>query len=129
MKKHEAWLRQARKDLLWAKDTAQAGHFAQSCFVSQQVAEKALKAIAYFRGYDLIKSHSLVNIIKDLSINSQLAEYARVLDLYYLSSRYPDALPDNTVPSDFFTKDQAESAIKMAEAFLEKANHELSSKS
>lgn len=127
MKKYEAWLKQARKDLLWAKDTASAGHYAQSCFVSQQVAEKALKAIAYFRGYDLIKSHSLVNIIKDLSINSQLAEYARVLDLYYLSSRYPDALPDNIVPSDFFTKDQAESAIKMAEAFLEKANHELSS--
>jgi len=125
MKKHSAWFAQARKDLLWGESSLSGGHFAQTCFIAQQVAEKALKSLAYYRGNDLVKSHSLVQILKDLEINGHLASYGRQLDLYYIATRYPDALPDNSVPSDFFDADQARAALDMAKVFLDKVQAEL----
>lgn len=44
------WLKQAANDLEWARDSFKNGHWAQVCFVCQQIAEKALKAIALSRG-------------------------------------------------------------------------------
>ena len=43
------------------------GHWAQVCFTCQQVGEKALKAIALFRGADEIRSHSLMRIAEALA--------------------------------------------------------------
>ncbi|MBN1534443.1 MAG: HEPN domain-containing protein, partial [Spirochaetes bacterium] len=40
------WHRQAENDLQWARDTLKDGMFSQACFISQQVAGKALKAVA-----------------------------------------------------------------------------------
>jgi HEPN domain-containing protein len=118
MKQATAWLKQAQSDFKWAKLSAQAGFYAQACFVSQQVAEKSLKAIAYHRNALQVKSHSILNIAKALGINGTLEESARTLDLYYISTRYPDALPDNAVPSESFSQTQATHAIELASAFL-----------
>ncbi|EMN14719.1 putative toxin-antitoxin system, antitoxin component [Leptospira borgpetersenii str. Brem 307] len=46
------WLAQAERDLEWAKASLHSGFFAQTCFVCQQVGEKSLKALAFFRGAD-----------------------------------------------------------------------------
>jgi HEPN domain-containing protein len=117
-KRYESWLIQAKKDLAWGRDSFKGGHFAQTCFVCQQVAEKSLKSIAFFRGFDIVKSHSLVSILADLKINGPLANAAKILDLYYLASRYPDALPDNGIPSDAFDALQAQQALDFAELFI-----------
>lgn len=58
------WFRQARDDLLWAEDTLRTGRFSQACFVSQQVAEKALKAVALKQGYVEVRSHSILEIAR-----------------------------------------------------------------
>lgn len=102
-----SWLLQAESDLRSVVDLSANGHYAQACFNAQQAAEKALKALAFFRGSDLVKSHSLSTIAKDLAINGHLATYATKLDLYYLTARYPDALPGNAVPSENFTQNMA----------------------
>lgn len=125
MKRYVAWFAQARKDLLWGESSLESGHFAQACFVAQQVAEKALKSLAFFRGHDLVKSHSLVQILKDMKINGELESYGRQLDLYYLSTRYPDALPDHSIPSESFDMNQARSALDMAKVFLDKVSEEM----
>src|SRR4051812_21832209 len=75
------WLRQAEDDFLWAKDTLASGRFAQACFVCQQCAEKALKALAFHRGFDRVKSHSTFEIVKALAINGEVEEAAKRLDL------------------------------------------------
>jgi HEPN domain-containing protein len=36
------WLRQAQEDLRWARHLAQEGAYHLACFLSQQVAEKAV---------------------------------------------------------------------------------------
>jgi hypothetical protein len=46
------WFRQAEDDLHWAEDTLKAGRYAQVCYISQQVAEKSLKAYALYLDYD-----------------------------------------------------------------------------
>lgn len=115
-----SWFLQSESDLRSVEDLIKTGHYAQASFNAQQAAEKALKALAFFRGYDLIKSHSLDTIAKDLQINGELSTYAVKLDLYYLTARYPDALPENAVPSEKFNQAIADEAYSMAKAFVDK---------
>ncbi len=126
MKKYESWFKQALNEYKWGQVTFDAGFYAQACFIAQQVAEKSLKAIAYFRKATSVKSHSVSNLCTELNINGDLQEFARNLDLYYISTRYPDALPDHAVPAESFSKSQAAQALKMASLFLEAAKKELS---
>lgn len=111
------WLNQAKADLQWGKDTLDHQHYAQACFIAQQVAEKAIKALAYARGAVLVKGHSILTTIRALSLNGQLEEFAMRLDQYYISSRYPDAQPAG-IPSDYFTASQAREAMEMAAVFI-----------
>ncbi len=120
-----SWLLQAESDLRSVVDLIEKGHYAQACFNAQQSAEKALKALAFFRGADLVKSHSLATIAKDLKMNGELATFAVKLDLYYLTARYPDALPENAVPAESFTKTMADEALAMGERFINLVKGEL----
>ncbi len=123
--RYVSWFLQAESDLRSVYDLIKSSHYAQACFNSQQAAEKALKALAFFRGADLVKSHSLGTIAKDLKINGELSSFAKKLDLYYLTSRYPDALPDHAVPAENFDESIAKEALAMAEVFVKKVKGEL----
>jgi HEPN domain-containing protein len=112
------WYKQAREDLLWARDTLEAQRFAQVCFISQQVGEKAIKALALQQGYSEVRSHSISEICRYMNINGELARIAKRLDQYYISTRYPDAFPSGA-PFEFFTKEQAEEAVAFADYVLE----------
>lgn len=120
-----SWLNQARSDLVWGRDSLKSGHYAQTCFVAQQVGEKALKALAFLRGNDIVKSHSLVKISHELGINGEIKKAANRLDLYYISTRYPDSLPDSGVPSEYFDKEQATEALDMASMIIDKIEKEI----
>jgi HEPN domain-containing protein len=122
-----AWLLQAESDIRCVVDLIANGHYAQACFNAQQASEKALKALAFFRGADLVKSHSLDTICRDLKINGELEVYAAKLDLYYLTARYPDALPENAVPSENFNQVMARESLEMANSFLKKVKKEFES--
>jgi HEPN domain-containing protein len=76
------WLKQAENDLLWIRDTLRGGHWAQTCFVAQQTAEKAIKALALDRGFDSVKSRSISEITKALGENGDLERMAKGLVLY-----------------------------------------------
>jgi len=118
------WLRQAEEENLWAKEGFSSKRWALVCFTAQQVAEKSLKAIAIHRGAAQIKSHSVKDIAEALEINGDLAGMARILDQYYITTRYPDAFYSGA-PFEYFTEDQAREALRFAQAFLEKARSEL----
>jgi HEPN domain-containing protein len=57
------WLRQAQSDMEVVQTLLTGKHYAQACFYSQQVAEKALKAVLYSQGTRMVLGHS----IQDLS--------------------------------------------------------------
>lgn len=121
-----AWFYQAQEDFRWGEDSLKNGFFPQTCFVAQQVAEKSLKALAYYRGYDLVKGHNLAQLSNKLSFNGEILRAAQTLDLYYSSSRYPDVLPDFGIPSFQFNQDQAKNALDLALLVFEKAKMEMS---
>lgn len=111
------WLKQAENDLAWARDSCKDGHWAQVCFACQQIAEKALKAIALSRGALEIRSHSLVKIAEALGIDGDIERMGRRLDVYYISSRFPDAFSEGA-PYEYFDRDQAEEALRFAQYFV-----------
>lgn len=113
MSRPQDWLRQAENDLLWAQHSHDGGFYAQTCFIAQQASEKALKAYCFAKGYDVVRTHSLFQIINTLGENGSLKDNARHLDLYYISARYPDAFPAGA-PFEIITQEQSEKALKAA---------------
>ena len=99
------WLRQAENDFEWGKDSLRSLRYAQTCFIAQQVSEKALKALGFHRGFSKVKGHPVYKIAKALSINGEVERIAGQLDQYYISSRYPDALPSGA-PFDGFLRNR-----------------------
>jgi HEPN domain-containing protein len=120
------WLAQAENDFLWAQETHECGRYAQVSFICQQLAEKAVKSIAYSRGIEMIKSHSISEIAKSLNINGDIEMMAKRLDMYYISSRYPDAFPSGA-PFEYFSIEQSTEALSFAQKildFVKKVVHE-----
>lgn len=111
------WLLQAREELSSAELAFSGQKYSLACFLSQQAAEKALKAVAIFKGYDILRSHSVMLISQELKLDPSVSQAGQVLDQYYISTRYPDALPSGA-PFQFFTETQASQAIKLAEIVL-----------
>src|SRR5713226_1032536 len=120
----ERWLRQARSDLAFAEVGVREGYHAQTCFMCQQAAEKALKALHYLGGERLVIGHSLLELLRALLTQhpslADLEEAARRLDQYYVPTRYPNGLPGGT-PADVFSKPQAAEALAQAKQFVEVA--------
>ena len=105
------WKKQAENDLQWAEHSFTGGFYAQTCFIAQQAAEKMMKAYCFFKGFDVIRTHSLFQIVHALGEDGVLEKNAKELDLYYISGRYPDAFPAGA-PFEMITKKQAERALR-----------------
>jgi len=120
----ERWLAQARSDLGFAEVGLGAGYAAQACFMCQQAAEKACKAVHYLGGARFVFGHSVVELLAPLCTGhpalAGLVDAARQLDQYYVPTRYPNALPGG-VPADVFTRSQAEEAVALARRFVDAA--------
>lgn len=120
----ERWLAQAESDLGFAALGAREGYHAQACVMSQQAAEKALKALHYAAGARVVLGHALVELLEPLVARhpslAALQEGARQLDQYYVPTRYPNSLPGGT-PAEVFSGAQADQAVAWARRFLEGA--------
>lgn len=117
----QRWIRQAANDLDFARLGLREGFYAQTCFQTQQAAEKALKALYYARGDRLVIGHSVWQLLQGLlSYHPSLAAHsdlAKRLDQYYISPRYPNGLPAGS-PFEVFTQSQAAEAVAGVEKLL-----------
>jgi HEPN domain-containing protein len=116
------WFRQAEADLRHARNSLEDGDFEWSCFAAQQAAEKALKAVFQKLGMDAW-GHTVTALIGNLpdavaQPSETLVNYARTLDKHYIPTRYPNGFASGA-PTDFYTKEEAQNAIRNAEAILE----------
>lgn len=111
------WLRQAQQDLHWSRHLAQEGAYHLACFLSQQVAEKALKAFLYAQGQEIVLGHSVERLCAAAAATEpEFRERARswsILDGYYIPTRYPNGLPDG-IPADVYTRQAAVDAVGLA---------------
>lgn len=60
------WLKQAKKDLVSAKNSLESGDYEWACFQSQQSVEKALKSVLYLKGFRKILTHSVFELVKEI---------------------------------------------------------------
>lgn len=113
------WLKQAGHDLKVAKTNFGHEFFADVCYSAEQTAQKALKGYLYFRGSTMVWKHSVKELAEEgAKLEPRLAELieaGKILDQYYIPTRYPDALAPSAVPFESYTKKQAEEAMELAE--------------
>jgi len=124
------WLEQAAEDLKWAKDLAERGGYHISCFLAQQVGEKALKAFLYSRGEELVIGHSVERLCSAAAgFDKEFAEKVKtwsILDGFYVSTRYPNGLPDS-IPARVYTSRAAIEASGIAEDVVNFVRQKISS--
>ena len=89
----ETWLLHAERDLGFGRlGLEMGGFYAQVCFMAQQSAEKALKALLYLRGVRLFQEQSISELLLRAADGhpglSRYQDMARRLDEYYQISRY-----------------------------------------
>jgi len=108
------WFEFARTDLRMAELALDAGLFNQTCFHAHQAVEKLLKGFILARGKRVPRTHSLVDLgrlAQELGFPRELRDKIRILDGYYLPTRYPDAVPHL---SHWPQREEAEEAISLA---------------
>ena len=92
-----------------------------ACFVSQQAAEKAVKAVHLRRGQEAwghLVRRLLADLPTDIGVPEGLLERARFLDAHYIPTRYPNGHPEGA-PFEQYGAAQAAQAIANAEAIIE----------
>ncbi|NWG32625.1 MAG: HEPN domain-containing protein [Rhodocyclaceae bacterium] len=117
------WLDQAEYDLESAKRNYENEIYAYACFMCEQSAQKTLKAYLYFKGERYIWEHSIQKLVeKCKNYDEEITKFlttGAILDKYYLTTRYPDAIAPPAVPYQSFTRKEAEEAIHLtSELFL-----------
>ena len=117
------WLEQANDDLTEAKFSFERGKFSYACFLAEQSAQKSLKGFMIYNKDLNIQIHAISELLKrTVKFNkrfSDLIDRGKELDKYYLGTRYPDALPEPLVPSQSFTKKEANEAVETAQRIFD----------
>jgi len=110
------WFDQARKDLDQAKSSRESEHHEWACFIAQQSSEKAVKALHLSKGQQAW-GHTVAKLIQELPADvrpeQEIIEKAKVLDSFYVPTRYPNGHPEGA-PFEHFGPLQSEEAINYA---------------
>lgn len=110
------WYTQAGRDLSQAEESKLGGRHEWACFAAQQAAEKAVKALHLAVGQEAwghVIARLLSELPEALRPGADLVNKARVLDGFYIPSRYPDSYPEGA-PFEHFGEIQSEQAVKYA---------------
>ena len=123
------WLEQAKYDFQSAKRMDEQKDYSNACFFSEQAGQKALKAYLYFKGERYIWEHSVFKLaIKCTNYErnfDKIIDGGKILDRYYLTTRYPDAIAPPGIPYESFTEKDASEAISYAKKILEMVKNRL----
>lgn len=119
------WLEESEQDLRAIAGNIEAGAFNWACFIAQQAAEKAVKAVRIDRGEDVLRIHSVTALIRgdkrrglpDLAGLSAYLEDAQELDQHYIPARYPNGVPFGR-PHEFYNRRKAERCLECAQRIV-----------
>jgi HEPN domain-containing protein len=115
------WFKQAVRDLEQAEDSRKAGRHEWACFAAHQAAEKAVKALHLRLGQEAW-GHVVAKLLRELpasaGVPARLVEQGRVLDTFYIPSRYPNSHPEGA-PFEHYGTLQSEDALRHAGAVIE----------
>lgn len=109
----ERWLKQAKSDLLAAKNSVVSKNYDWAVFQGQQAAEKALKALLLQRNQQVPKVHDLVFLGKKAVLEDSLLQKCDQLTVVYIETRYPDF--GEKIPAEKFNLEKAQKYLGIAE--------------
>lgn len=115
-----AWWNKVLDDVKWAENNYQGGFYNQTCFVAQQIVEKALKTFLLANNKVVEKVHKLPLLLKQcVSIDKSFEDFldhAKEIDRYYITTRYP---PSFGGIEGSYTQKEAEKALNLAKELVE----------
>lgn len=115
------WFRQAERDVRQAELSREAEHHEWACFVAQQAAEKAVKALHLRLGQE-VWGHVVAKLLAELPAEAtppaELIDKAHVLDAYHVAPRRPNGHPEGA-PFEHYGRLQSDEAIRYAREILE----------
>ena len=113
------WFVQAERDLEQAQSSRAEGRHEWACFAAQQSAEKAVKALHLALGQEAW-GHVVARLLRELPlpVAEELVEKGKVLDNFYIPTRYANAHPEGS-PFEHYGPLQSEEAIRYAGEILE----------
>jgi HEPN domain-containing protein len=118
------WFAQAVQDLEATAAMARTGHHEWACFVAQQAAEKAVKAVHLRRGQEPW-GHRVARLLEELGDAPQdLIEKGRVLDTFYVPTRYPNGHPEGA-PFEQYGPLQSSEAQRLAREVIDFARAQM----
>jgi len=122
----ERWLVFARQDLRMAELAFAEGIFNQVCFHAQQCVEKAIKGWLEGQGQIPPRTHRMADLLPLLppDLMGDLNGPLRLLDRFYIPTRYPDALP-GMLPAGMPGQRDAQESLDLARRALERVEHAL----
>ncbi len=94
------WMRVARDDLDSARSNFENKKYYVAAFLSQQAAEKALKALLLKKSGRMIKIHDLVILGRKVNLPQDLLNKCELLSRAYIETRYD--FMDDKIPSQKF---------------------------
>ena len=112
MDAYEEWMEQAYRDLAAAKMNFTMNAYYVAAFLSQQAAEKALKALIIKETGKLRRIHDLVSLARDVGMPEEMVEMCAYLNPAYTATRYPDVASE-------IEEDEADDMISIAERVIE----------
>lgn len=113
------WFAQAERDLEHARAAQREGRHEWACFAAHQAAEKAVKALHLRKGQEAW-GHVVARLLAELPVTvpADLPDKAKVLDAFYVPTRYPNGHPEGA-PFEHFGRLQSDEAIRHAGEILE----------
>jgi HEPN domain-containing protein len=117
------WVNRARSNLLQAQARQEGVYLEDLCFLAQQAAEKAIKAVLIHLGVEFPYTHDLTSLIAlavgaGLSVSEAVAQAARITRFAVLA-RYPGL-------AEPVTEEEYERAIAIAKEVVEWAQQAVS---
>ncbi len=113
------WFAQAERDLDQARSSQKEERHEWACFAGQQAAEKAVKALHLYLKQEAW-GRIVARLLRELpvAVADDLLDKAKVLDGFYIPTRYANAHPEGP-PFEHYGKLQSSEAITYASEILE----------
>ncbi|HLC81015.1 MAG TPA: HEPN domain-containing protein [Candidatus Nanoarchaeia archaeon] len=116
-KETENWWHQAEADFKAAVFNFNGKQYYVASFLFQQAVEKALKALMLKEKKELLKSHSLSRLAKELNTPLALLAKLAILEPVYQETRYPDV--SEKIPAEEFEEEDASKFLEIAEEVMQ----------
>ena len=117
------WFDQAMHDFEVAENNSKAGFYSDACFMYEQSVQKALKAYLISQGNRYVLEHSIQELaklcMKYENAFKDVIEMGMILDRYYITTRYPNALAPPAIPYKSYTEKDGSEARKIAIKIIE----------